>query len=201
MQAEDFILFVKAKLNRIDTSFWQDVREEEVLFFGTEALKKLALRFDSGQVPPTLDRATVNNYLAYITDKTTISLTSNKTDLPSLIKLKNVSVKVNIGSKSSWQPAKEVESQGESEREYNPFTLSFPDRPNYMMVGKEIVFFAEGFTCSDIRITYLEQPELIKESDVLDIPFINELQDETVTLILENLESRRLQTQPTITKS
>ena len=44
-----FVQEVKAKLNRLDSAAYEDVRVEEVLFFGYDALKYLTLDFDEGK--------------------------------------------------------------------------------------------------------------------------------------------------------
>jgi hypothetical protein len=102
MTGEDFVLYVKAKLNRIDTSSWEDVRSEEVLFFATEALKKLSVRFDTGIIQPTIDEHTRQAYLASITKITEIDLPNNEQILPLLIKIKDVSVHVYCGNFTAW---------------------------------------------------------------------------------------------------
>jgi hypothetical protein len=104
------------------------------------------------------------------------------------------------GSSEGWQPTRELDNNRNSNKNYSPFNKSFPDRPSYVLQDSKIIFFVNGFACKNIKIIYLEQPTLITESQQLNMPFVNELQDETVTLILENLESRRVQTQPSITK-
>ena len=47
-------------------------------------------------------------------------------------------------------------------------------------------------------LDFIENPELFKATDDIVVPFMKELQDKTVTLLLENLEARRLQTQPQV---
>jgi hypothetical protein len=103
MTGVEFSLYVKAKLNRIDTSSWEDVRIEEVLFFATEALKKLSVKFDVGMVHPTIDKQTAQTYLASITKNTEISLLNNEQILPLFIKIKDVSVHVYCGIFQEWK--------------------------------------------------------------------------------------------------
>ena len=108
MTGEDFVLYVKAKLNRIDTSSWEDVRSEEVLFFATEALKKLSVKFDTGMIQPTIDEHTRQAYLASITKIVEIDLLNNEQILPLLIKIKDVYVHVLCGDFTDWEGSTDV---------------------------------------------------------------------------------------------
>jgi hypothetical protein len=201
MTGADFSLYVKAKLNRIDTSAWEDVRTEEILFFALDALKKLSLRFDAGDVPVTLDKSVINNYLSSITKRQTIDLVDNKIILPLLLKIKDAEVLVKVGNQTGVQPTRELPTERISNIKNSPLSRSFPDKPIYFLVEEKIVFLTDStFTCEKVYLTFLEYPEEIVESTGLDMPFMSELQDETTTLIIENLENRRIQTQPAITK-
>jgi len=201
MTGADFSLYVKAKLNRIDTSAWEDVRTEEILFFALDALKKLSLRFDAGDVPVTLDKSVINNYLSSITKRQTIDLVDNKIILPLLLKIKDAEVLVKVGNQTGVQPTRELPTERISNIKNSPLSRSFPDKPIYFLAEEKIVFLTDStFTCEKVYLTFLEYPEEIVESTGLDMPFMSELQDETTTLIIENLENRRIQTQPTITK-
>jgi hypothetical protein len=104
------------------------------------------------------------------------------------------------GEDEGWQPTRELDNNRNSNTNFSPFSKSFADKPSYVLQESKIRFYVNNFICSEAKITYLEQPTLITEDQVLNMPFVNELQDETVTLILENLESRRVQTQPPISK-
>jgi hypothetical protein len=110
MTGIEFSLYVKAKLNRIDTSSWEDVRIEEVLFFATEALKKLSVRFDTGMTTPIVDEHTRQAYLASITKIVEIDLLNNEQILPLLIKIKDVSVHVLCGDFTDWEDSINVVS-------------------------------------------------------------------------------------------
>jgi hypothetical protein len=107
---------------------------------------------------------------------------------------------LNSSLEEGWQPTRELDNSRNSNTNFNPFGKSFADRPSYVLQDSKIKFFTNDFICKDARITYLEQPKLITKDQELNMPFVNELQDHTVTLILENLESRRIQTQPPISK-
>jgi hypothetical protein len=108
MTGVEFSLYVKAKLNRIDTSSWEDVRTEEILFFATEALKKLSVRFDTGMTPPIIDEHTRQAYLASITKIVEIDLRNNEQILPLLIKIKDVYVYVLCGDFTDWTDSVDV---------------------------------------------------------------------------------------------
>jgi hypothetical protein len=112
----------------------------------------------------------------------------------------NLEVRVFYEGSTGWQPTRELDNNRNSNTNYSPFSKSFPDKPSYVLQESKIKFFVNSFICKAVKITYLEQPILITEEQQLNMPFVNELQDETVTLILENLESRRIQTQPPISK-
>ena len=65
MTGAEFIQYVKAKLNRLDTAAYNDVRDEEILFFANNAHKVILLLWDTGQKTVTTDSASINNYLGH----------------------------------------------------------------------------------------------------------------------------------------
>lgn len=202
MTGVQFVQEVKAKLNRLDTEAYEDVRSEEVLFFGWDALKYLILEFDEEHYKGFEGEDTIRVYLAALTKhQTELALVANKIALPDLFKLKDVEAYVEVDSEKGWQTTRDSDNIKASRDEYNPFLKSYPDMPEYRLVDNKIEFHVNGFTCTKIRYTYLEYPPVITESSDLDMVFIMELQNRTVTLILENLESRRIQSQPAISKS
>lgn len=206
MTGSEFITYVQLKLNRIDTSSYEDVRPEEILFFAHEALKKLTLDFDLGKYSQFTDRETLLNYLASVTKTQEVTLTNNIGTLPLILKIKGLEVQVETSLsgtlETGWQPGRLSDNMESYESEYNPFTKSYPDKPSYSLINEKIDFSsAVGFSCKKVRFDYLVFPSVIAESSVLEFPFMMELEDTTVTLLLENLESQRLQSQMAITKS
>lgn len=203
MTGAEFIQRVKVKLNRIDTNSYQDIRPEEVLFFGDNALKTLTLLFDIGQYSGLVDESAIKIYLAsLITKGPELNLVNNEVNLPSnVLKLKDTEVFVTVGTESGWMPTRFLTNEHTSDRQDNMFTKSYPDTPVFRLIGGNIKFDTFNFTCSKVRYDYLKVPIVIEELSQLVYPFINELEDKTVTLILENLESRRLQTQSIVSKS
>jgi hypothetical protein len=200
MTGSDFAQYVKAKLNRLDSDSWEDVRNEEIYLYGLDALKKLSLRFDAGIAYPQLDKRVLNNYLAQITKKEVIALSNNLVTIPTLLRIKDLAVLVVIGSETAYQPTREADTEDQTIDTYSPFAKSYPDMPRYILSAGKIEFLVDGFLCSSIKITYLEHPVEITEGTNFEFPFMTELQDETVSLILENLESGRIQTQPSFSK-
>jgi len=198
MTGAEFSLYVKAKLNRLDTSSWEDVRTEEILFFGRDALKRLSLRYDVGTVPVHLQGSIMNMYLSSITETIVLNLTGGVALLTSILKIKDTKVQVKIGNELRYVPTRELATQDLSFVTNSPLSKSFPDKPIYHLSQDRINFVEDGFTCEKVEITFIKSPAEILENSVLTIPFTMELQDETVKLILENLESRRIQTQPAI---
>lgn len=204
MLATVFITRVKAKLNRLDSSAYEDVRPEEVLLYANDALKMLALAFDLGQYPQLVDKSAVLVYLGSLMNtQPELVLTSNKVALPAdVLKFKSVEVEVTIGDETGWVSTdRELEVGGTSERQDNPFLKSFPDSPVYRLLEEEIEVLVNGFTANKIRYDYLKNPDEITAVTDIILPFIPELEDKTVTLILETIENRRLQTQPVVSRS
>ena len=203
MTAEQFILQVQVKLNRLDTSSYQDVRPEEVVFFANNALKALILAFDIGQYSMLVNTPAVLIYLSNLIKRgAEAALVSNEVALPvDILKFKDVQVYVTIGEEAAWCPTREYNNEKTSNREDNPFRQSYPDEPIYRLIDGQIKFDVNGFNCTKIRYDYLQTPIEITENSTLTYPFMNELEDKTVTLILENLESRRVQTQPAVSRS
>ncbi|MBV1928206.1 MAG: hypothetical protein KUG81_01675 [Gammaproteobacteria bacterium] len=206
--ASEFIQFVEVKLNRIDSSSYEDVRPEEVLFFANDALKALTLQFDSGAYSGTVDRDVLGVYLAKLyKTQTELPLVNNSIDLDDTVvfKIKDAEAYVTLGSgttaEAGWQDTRFVSNERTSTREDNTFLKSYPDTPAYRFINGKITFDVSGFACEKIRYDYLEYPVEITETSVLTYPFLKELEDHTVTLILENLEARRLQTQPAVSRS
>ena len=198
MTGAEFSLYVKAKLNRLDTSSWEDVRTEEILFFGRDALKRLSLRYDAGTVPVHLQGSIMNMYLSSITETIVLNLTGGVALLTSILKIKDTKVQVKIGNELRYVPTRELATQDLSFVTNSPLSKSFPDKPIYYLSQNSITFVEDGFSCEKVEIKFIKFPAEILENSILDIPFTMELQDETVKLILENLESRRIQTQPAI---
>lgn len=206
MNAETFVLQVKAKLNRLDSAAYEDVRVEEIYFFGYDALKDLTIDFDSDQYGKYKDDKNIHVYLAsLIKHSSEQNLVDNKIELPDVFKIKSMAVFVTIGAgdqqETGWQPGREIDAHDNTETEYNPFTRSYPDKPAYRLIDDNIEFFVNDFICSKLKYDYLVYPAVIDDASDLDMVFIKELQDKTVTLILENLESRRIQSQPVVSRS
>jgi hypothetical protein len=202
----NFINEVEVKLNRLDSSSYEDVRPEEIVFFANDALKALTLAFDIGAYSPLLDEFAIKTYLAYlytvgdVGDPTPI--TDNEFTLPEeVFKFKDMEAYVTIGSEVDWVDTRFLDNDKNSSREDNPFRRSFPDSPIYRLIDEKIVFEVNGFNVTKARYEYLKYPVEITEGGTLDYPFITELEDKTVTIILENLENQRLGSQPQVSKT
>jgi hypothetical protein len=205
-----FVQHVKVKLNRLDTSSYEDVRPEEILFYSNDALKSLTLAFDLGLYSGIVNEDIIKIYLAQLhkhADDTEVDMTANAGVLPTnVLKFKDMEAYVTIGSEVGWVDTRDLTNEKNSSREDNPFTKSFADEPIYRLITSEagvvqIKFEVNGFTVTKIRYDYLIYPIEITEASTLTYQFLNELEDKTVTLILENLESRRMSSQPATSRS
>jgi hypothetical protein len=213
MTTTEFVSRVKVKLNRIDTSSYEDVRPEEVIFFGNNAMKALILNFDLGGYPQLVDTDAVRVYMQdFYQHQAELPLLTNEADIEAhVLKYKDVQVWVRIVDpeddktilEEAWVGAsRDLDNYKTSDREDNPFKRSYPDSPVYRLIGGKIHFDAQDFTCTKYKYDYLKVPKVIVETDTdLDHPFMDELENKTVSLILENLEARRLQTQPAVSRS
>jgi hypothetical protein len=206
MTGTEFIQFIKAKLNRLDTAAYEDLRPEEVLLYANDAHKNLLLNFDIGNYSPALDVNTIKVYLAGRTKlQTELALTDNALAIPTMLKLKDVEVYVSLGSgdtlEEGWMPTRDLDNYESSQREEDAFRHSFPDEPVYRVTNSTILFLVNNFTCTKIRYEYLEFPEEITEGSTIVFPYMKELQDATVTSLLETLESRRIQSQAVVSKT
>ena len=202
MTGAQFITEVKVKLNRLDTSSYEDVRPEEVLYFGYEALKAVTLEYDQFRNKGKMGREGVLNYLASLTKSApAVDLVANKVALEDMFKLKDVAVLVSIGNETGWMPTRFEDNVGTSREEYNPFKKSYPDMPRFRVINNNIEFETNGFDCQKIKYDYLVYPTPFDENTDMTMVFISDLEDKTVTLILENLESRRLQSQAVVSNS
>ena len=206
----DFIRNVKVKLNRLDTSQYEDVRPEEVLFFGNDALKSLTLAFDLGMYSSIVDEETIKVYLAtlYASEPEQTLSTDNEGVLSDTVfKFKNMEAyvvvpKVGTPLEEGWMPTRWLDNSLNSTREDNPFKRSFPDTPIYRLIDDtKIKFEVSDFRVTKIRYEYLVYPEEILSTSSLTYQFMDELEDKTVTLILESLEARRISTQPAVSRS
>ena len=208
MTGERFALEVKGKLNRLDSSAYEDVREEEIWFFALDALKTLSLQFDDEYDRGMhKDNILLQAYLqSIIITAAELPLTDNKGVFPSakVFKIKDLQVYVEVTgtTEKGWQPTRTSTTLDQTLSTYNPFTKSYPDMPVYRLLNDGIEFEVDSsFTCTKIKYDYLKYPEVITGSTNLDMHFVRELQDKTVTLILENIESRRIQSQPVVSRS
>ena len=215
MTASEFIQYVEVKLNRIDSSSYEDIRPEEVIFFANDALKSLILAFDIGAYSRTLDVAAIKVYLGalQVYGNTEVPISSNRFALlDKVLKFKDVVAQVKVPdadnpTETGWMPTRWLDNNQNTTREDNPFLKSFADKPIFRLITKEsddakiIQFETNGFEVTSIRYDYLKYPTEITEGSVLSYPFMDELENHTVTLILENLEARRLQTQPSVSRS
>lgn len=202
MTGREFITFVEAKLNRLDSSAYQDIRPEEVLLYANDALKALTLNFDVGLYSRSLDRSAILNYLAFLTvGVKDLALADNAVALPLLLKIKDLSVYVKIGDEEGWVPTRDLDNNKTFDRDDNTFTHSYPDTPGYRLIDGKITFVASNFACTKINFDYLKFPDEIVENSTLDYIFMKELIDHTTTLLLETLESRRIQSQPAVSKA
>lgn len=201
--ASTFITYVKAKLNRLDTAAYEDVLPEEVIFFANNALKNLVLEFDKGVYSPLVDFEALTIYLASL-KKTNpeLVLTSNEVDLPAdVFKFKSMQAYVTVGSENGWSRTHDKSNTNIYEKEDNPFAKSYPDKPHFRVEDNKVKMDTdETFDVTKIRYTYLAFPTEITEASEITFPFVEELENKTVTLLLENLEGRRLETQPTVSK-
>lgn len=205
MTGGEFAERVKVRLNRLDSNSYSDILTEEILFFGTDALKKLTVRLYNGQIDAKTPPAGINLYLASVEDTTPeIALVDNKVAIPSdFLLIKDMEVYVTVDDVEGWVPARFLTTRTSVGKLTDPFTRSYPDNPGYEMIDEHIVFpIKDGdFVCSKIIVQYLKMPDDLTTSSNIQFPFEDELESETTTLILENLESRRLSTQPTVSKS
>lgn len=204
MTGTELVAKIKAKLNRIDSSSYEDVRKEEVLFFANNALKSLTLEFDIGIYSRILDKAAINVYLGSLTNSSPeVTLTDNAANYPDCLKFKDVEVFVTVDSESGWMSAsRAVTNNRSSYRQDNPFSKAYPDKPTYRFIDGKIKFDTSNeFVCTKFKYDYLVFPEEITANSTLTYTFLEELQDKTVTLILENLEAQRLQSQPSVSRS
>jgi len=205
MTGTEFVGNVKVKLNRLDSNAYADILQEEILFFGTDALKKLTLKINNGRLNYIASPETLLVYLAgLIKVSNEIELTDNKVAIPEdVLLIKDIVVEVTADGETAWVPGRLITTRISESLHPDPFTRSYPDKPGYEMLGGNINFpIVEGdFVCNKIRIEYLIMPDELQTTSTINFPFTDELEDETVTLILENLESRRLQSQPTVSKS
>lgn len=209
MTTQQFVLEIKVKLNRIDTSSYADIRPEEVVFFANQAIKQLVLGFDLGYYSQLVDPTTIKTYLAQLYKKNRVlDLTDQSVALPEdILKIKGSSCYVvtpatdEFEAEKGWVDTRFLDNDNMPDRMDNPFLKSYPDKPIYRLVDDTISFEVDGFDVTKIRLDYLEVPEEIVETGDVEYPFNTELEDKTVTLILENLEARRLQTQPMVSKT
>jgi hypothetical protein len=203
MNTSVFIRNVEVKLNRIDSSSYEDIRPEEVVFFANDALKSLTLAFDLGAYSQLLDEFAIKTYLAYLHSvETEATIIDNEFALDAKVfKFKDMEAYVEIGDEKDWTDTRFLDNDKNSSREDNPFRRSFPDSPIYRLIDEKIVFEVNGFNVTKARYEYLKYPVEITEGGTLDYPFITELEDKTVTIILENLENQRLGSQPQVSKT
>lgn len=199
---EIFITHIKAKLNRLDSAAYEDIQPEEVLLFANDALKNLILQFDLGQFSHIVDVLATKKYLATLYSSTgELPLTYSKVTVPDCLKLRNVEVYVEIEDEKGWVPGRDKDHINFTGLKESPFLRSFADNPIFRLIDGDILFEAPDFNCTKMRSDLLITPLEITEDSILTYPFIPELENKTVTLLLENLEGRRLNSQPVVSKS
>ncbi|KKK63634.1 hypothetical protein LCGC14_2992320, partial [marine sediment metagenome] len=164
--------------------------------------KNLILNFDIGNYSPALDKNVILNYLAKMTVISgEIGLTNNAVTIPDHLKIKDLKVFVTKDNESGWMRTRDLDNIESSQREHNEFTKSYPDEPVYRLTDSKIKFEVNDFTCDKIKYEYIKRPVEITEVSDIDFIYMKELQDATVTSLLETLESRRLQSQAVVSKT
>ena len=213
MTGGEFVLYVKAKLNRLDTAAYTDVRSEEILFFGRDALQLLLLDFDRGAFSPSIDKNTALIYLNSMTETKSLQKVQDedcKFEFPDAIKYKdlNLEIEVEYNGKTytDTKPLRVMPSEGLSLLEQTDFRRSTISEPNcyltdnILKVIKDSDYGEDDIVCKAVTCLYIKRPKELEEDGEIPVAFTKELQDKTVSLILENIENNRLRTQPIITK-
>jgi len=203
MTATELIQRVKVRLNRLDTSFNADMRNEEVLLYINSALQSLVNKIYNGRID---NAASVDALSIYLSTLKVLEgetpLTNNGVSLEDVLVFIGAEVYVSIGEFSAWVPGVEgIKGISIAERESNPFTKSTVDNPTYDLLNNKCIFVSEGFTCTKVKREFIKKPEEILESSTVDFRFLNELEEEATTLILENIQDPRISSQPQISKS
>jgi len=110
-------------------------------------------------------------------------------------------------------PGSQVRQDTVSTIQEDPFNRSYNQIPTYYIVGNKIYFPTDGsFTILGVIPYYVRQPTTValgsqyvsQGVDVncdLSVELHDEIIDSTVSMILENIESPRVQTQPALSRS
>ena len=186
MTATELIQRVKVRLNRLDTSFNADMRNEEVLLYINSALQSLVNKIYNGRIDNAASGDALSIYLSTLKVlEGETPLTNNGASLEDVLVFIGAEVYVSVGDLSAWVP----------------FTKSTVDNPTYDLLNNKCIFVSEGFTCTKVKREFIKKPEEILESSTVDFRFLNELEEEATTLILENIQDPRISSQPQISKS
>ncbi|WP_428743147.1 hypothetical protein [Tenacibaculum sp.] len=215
---KELILKLKAKLNKLDTSSNRAVKPELALLFLNDAYIKLVrskYSKNGGQADSTafqytqlttdeLDFLTINKKSSkgdFVISKEDSEYIIDKSELENYFIHLKASLKVKSGNTTDWT-SPNYKTLDEVETSYgDPFNSSIFKDPVLYQEDNKFKIVATDFEVVDASISYLRKPETITVVSEHNIPFEDELVDYTATLILENWEDARAQSQYQVTKA
>lgn len=216
----ELILKLKAKLNKLDTSSNRSLRPEMALEFLNDAhIKLVRAKYskDGGAQDTTafqysqlttdeLDPYTKNIKLDFIASgqrdqKVDGEYHIEKGDLDNYFIHLNSLIQTKFNENSGWKTPNYMTLDQVATTRNDPFNNSVFSAPVMYQEENKFKIIADDFEVNAVKISYLIKPKTITVDSTVVCPFEDELVDTAATLILENWQDGRVQSQPVINQT
>jgi len=203
----------KVELNKLDRASLVDIRLEKIVHYLNKAtlflVKKKYKGEESGPgeleiMHPTLDD------LAPLLKEVTVDVAdggSGSTTIPFFTdQLYFISARIKTvtegtaGNQSAFHEGRYVKPERVYKEFDSPFNKSRADDPMITVLNKSLVIYNTDFDLDeDVIVKYLKKPNIMTGGTTdLELPFADQIIDVAVTMAIENIESERIKTQPSI---
>ena len=115
-------------------------------------------------------------------------------------RIKTLCVKADGNTNSAWHEGRYVKPERVYKELDSPFNKSRVDDPMITVSDNSLVIYNTDFDLDeDVIVKYLKIPDTMTGgSEELELPFADQIIDVAVTMAIENIESDRFKTQPSI---
>jgi len=227
MTEDNAILNFKVELNKLDRSNFIDVRREKLVHYLNKAALFLVKKKYKGDDPgpgrletmhPVLDDLKVLIKEAAFTEAELLALIPDQAGFDSIEELiipfqtdhlYYISSRLNTKGKgcttTGWIEGRYVKPERVYKELDSPFNGTRFDDTVITVSDNNLVIYKGDFSLTGLKVKYLKEPRIITGGSdgqgttlEMELPFVDEIIDIGVSMALENFESERIKTQPSI---